>query len=269
MRSLTHRRSRTALTAGGITLLAALVAGVMPAEAAAVPAGLRSTAAGPSAAGDTTGPGARAGLQRTGSADATAGLEAIKARSATQIARRQAALAARLTLVTSGSPMLTPADREALISLIKNDQAGLAALGTKIAADTDLATAKADHQQIFTGYRVYALALPQVRLVRANDALIGAALPRLTDAQTRLESALAKAGKTDEATAKMADLQVQIDIIESNTSGLSGRVLALTPAQWNADHTILSPARQSLLACRAALRTARADIVAVRALLRS
>jgi hypothetical protein len=260
MHTLKHRRSRAAMVIGGITLLAGLTVAAAPAEAA-VPAQAQAQAAAQTAV-----PARQGG---PAAADATTTLPGIKTRSASEIARRQAALAARLTMVTSGSPNLTAADRTALTTLITNDQAGLTALGTKIAADTDLATAKADHQQIFTGYRVFALALPQSRLVRANDALITVALPRLTDAQTRLVTALAKAGKTDEAAAKMADLQTQIAAIRTNTDGLSAKVLGLTPAQWNADHTMLAAPRQSLASSRTALQKARADIVAVKAMLQS
>jgi hypothetical protein len=251
MHTLKYRRSRAAMVIGGVTLLAGLTIAAAPAQAASLA------------------PVAAARQVRPAATDATTTLAGIKTRSASEIARRQTALAARLTLVTSSSPNLTAADRTALGTLITNDQAGLTALGTKIAADTDLATAKADHQQIFTGYRVFALALPQTRLVRANDALIAVALPRLTDAQTRLVTALAKAGKTDQAAAKMADLQAQIAAIRTATDGLSAKVLGLTPAQWNADHTVLAGPRQSLTSSRTALQKARADIVAVRAMLQS
>lgn len=283
-------RYRTALAAGGITLLAALAAlaaAAVPAEATIARDGLVPASGGTQLTADTltdttpraipgNGPGPVLGA-RTGADTERRGavgpgavtLEAVKARSAREIARRQAALASRLTLITSGSPALASTDRGALATLIRTDQAGLAALGTTIAADTDLATARSDHQQIFTGFRIYALVLPQIRLVRANDALVSTALPRLTDAQSRLRSALAEAGKTDEAAAKMADLQAQIDTIRSNSSGLPARVLAFTPAQWNADHTVLAPARQSLQASRTALQQARADIMAVRAMLGS
>jgi hypothetical protein len=264
MRTLKHRGPRAALMATGITLVAVLTVVAAPAEAATPGNGqLTASGANPAVAPSLT----AIDGERSRAGEKPVSLPALKARSAAQIARRQASLTARLTLVTNGSPALTPTDRAALITMIKNDQAGLAALGTKIAADTDLATARADHQQIFAGYRVYALLLPQIRLVRANDALINIALPRMTDAQARLQSALDKTGKAEEAAARMADLQVQIDTIRSKTSGLSAQVLAFTPAQWNADHTVLTPARQSLEASRAAIRKARADIVAVRALL--
>ena len=235
------------------SLAATVLSTATPAAAVAThPADL---AADP-APGASTGPGA-----------GTVTLRQVQVRSANEIARRQAALAARLTLVTTGSPALTGPDRAGLETLIRNDQSGLAALGGRIASDTDLGTAQADQRQIFTGYRVYALVLPQIRLVRADDALITQALPQLTDARSRLAAELARSGRTEQAAATMADLDRQVQTIRDDTSGLSAKVLALTPAQWNADHGVLAPARQSLLSARAALARARADIATVRALL--
>ncbi len=197
------------------------------------------------------------------------GLNAIKAASAAAIAARQASLSARLTMVTSGSPHLTAADRQALQSLIKADQSGLSALRRKIAADTDVTTAKADHKQIFTGYRVYALVMPQARLVRATDTVQTAVIPRLTDAQDRLAKALAAANKTGQASAQMADLATRRASITAAAGGLSAKLLALTPADWNSNHNVLAPMRQTLRQVRSDVLKARSDILAVEAVLKS
>jgi hypothetical protein len=253
MQTLTRPRAVAVLAAGGTALLAVLATGAAAAQAAT-----------PQAAAVT-----RTAVTADATPTGSAALAAVKKQAAAEIARRQTALSARLAELNGADPALTSSDRAALITLVKNDQSGLSALGAKIAADPELATARADRQQIFTGYRVFALALPQVRLVRASDALTGRAVPLLTDAETRLAAALAKSGETGEAAAKMADLQAQIQAIQDGTSGLSAKLLGFTPAQYNADHTLLSGPRQSLVSARSALRQARADIVAVRAMLRS
>ncbi len=251
MTLLTSRRARTWAALAPAAVLAAAVATAAPALAA-TPAG---------------GPTRTAGAARLGAAPT--GLPAIKARAAAAIAARQAALAARASLIGTGSPNLTAADRQALQSLISADQSGLKALGAKIAADTDATTAQADYKQIFSGYRIYALAMPQVRLVRANDTVSGVVLPKLQDAQTRLTKALAAAGKSDQAATQMADLESRIQSISGRTSGESAKLLALTPAGWNADHTVLTAPRQALRDTRGDLSTARADIKAVEAVLKS
>jgi hypothetical protein len=203
---------------------------------------------------------------RPGAAAAT--LPGVKARAAAAIAVRQKDLSARLTMINS-SPQLTAGDRQALGSLVTTDQSGLTALGAKIAADTDLATAQADYHRIFTDYRVFALAMPQVRLVRASDTVQTVVLPKLADARTTLQQALASHGKTDQAAALMADLSAQIAALQASTDGLSAKILALTPAGFNADHAVLQSPRQALVSARQDVRKARADIVAVRKLLQA
>ncbi|HET9657289.1 MAG TPA: hypothetical protein VFP72_18195 [Kineosporiaceae bacterium] len=251
------RHRSAALAAGGAALIAVLATAATPALAATAPAAVTGTPAVSGTPAPGTGPAA------------------VQKQAAAEIAARQTAITARLNQLSTGGNLstgdkgLTAADRQALITILTGDRSGLGTLGAKIAADTDLATARADRQKIFTGYRVFALAMPQVRLVRAADALTTEALPRLADAQARLQAALEKAGRSDQAAAQLADLGKQLDTLRSATSGLSAKLLAFTPAQYDADHDLLAPSRQSLLSAREALRQARADLVALRALLHS
>jgi len=74
----------------------------------------------------------------------------------------------------------------------------------------------------------------------------------------------ADSGKNTPAVqALMTDLGNQITAITSETSGLSGTVLAYTPAQYDANHALLSPARASLAISRNDSKTARNDIATV------
>src|SRR2546428_166016 len=59
---------------------------------------------------------------------------------------------------------LTDADRQELLGEISADRSGLTALKAKIDADTDLTTLRNDLRTIVTGYRVYVLLEPKVRL---------------------------------------------------------------------------------------------------------
>jgi hypothetical protein len=126
--------------------------------------------------------------------------------------------------------------------------------------------ARSDYQLIFLPYRVYALALPQVRLAAAADDITGGVLPRLTDAQSRLTSLLSgpDSGKNTAAVqAAMSDLAAKIQAITSATSGLSASILALTPAQYDANHTVLAGPRETILSARADIVAARADVITV------
>ncbi len=196
-------------------------------------------------------------------------LAAVKARGATAISRRETTLTTALTAVAD-RPQLTSADRAALASILDNDRTALTALGRTLAADTDPKAARADYRTIFTGYRVYALAVPQAHFVAAADTLTGTALPALTGARSTLQKALAAdPGKETAAVrAAMADLSRRIADIGTQTGGVADTVLGYTPAQYNADHALLSGARAKLRTARADVKAARQDVVTVRKALR-
>ena len=71
------------------------------------------------------------------------------------------------------------------------------------------------------------------------------------------------AADTTAKQAAMADLATQITAIGAATSGLSATVLAFTPAQYDANHALLSPSRAALATSRNDVKTARADITTV------
>ena len=192
-------------------------------------------------------------------------LSTIQQKAASAIAQRLTSLS-RVISTVNGSSVISAADKSTLLGTLNGDVTGLTALGTKIAADTTAQQAATDYKTIFTGYRVYALALPQAHFAIAADALTGTVVPKLTDAQTKLAALLAGADaakNTPAVQAAMADLATQLAAIGSATGGLSATVLAYTPAQYDANHALLSSARQSLVTARADAKAARADIVTV------
>ena len=197
-------------------------------------------------------------------------LAEIKAKSASAISIRQSALQSAITDVTANR-YLTTGDRSAVLAILNSDVTGLTALAPVIQADTTVAKAAADYKSIFTQYRVFALALPQARLAASADDLTGTVLPRLTDAQSKLQALLAgpDSGKnTPQVRAAMADLGEQITAITSETSGVAATVLGYTPAQWNANPSILDPSRSSLVTARGDSRVAHDDIATVVAALK-
>lgn len=193
-------------------------------------------------------------------------------------ARAAAATSARLNSLNAASgavnanKWITSTDKSAALQIISSDTSGLTALGAKIQADTTLAQATADYRSIFTGYRVYLLALPQMRLAAANDDLSLGALPRLLDAQTKLQNLLAgpdKSKDTPAVQAAMADLAKQISGAQQALSGLSSStLLGYTPAQYNADTSLLTSARTSVTTARGDVKAARGDVATVLAAIR-
>ena len=192
-------------------------------------------------------------------------LAEIQAAAAAAISRRLSSLSVAINDVNNNS-VITTADKTTLLATLNGDVTGLTALGVTIAGDTTAKQAASDYQTIFTSYRVYALALPQVRFAAATDDITVAVLPKLTDAQTKLAALLAgvDSGKnTPQVQAWMADLANQITAIGAETNGLSATVLGYTPAQYDANHALLAPARASLAISRNDIKTARSDVANV------
>jgi hypothetical protein len=213
-----------------------------------------------------TGLAAAASAQTSGS-----GLADVKAKASAAISTRLTSLNTAVMAVNSNK-WLTSTDKSTALQILNNDISGLTALGQKIQGDTTYAQAVADYKTIFTGYRVYLLALPQIRLAAASDDLSAGVVPRLTDAQKRLENLLDGKDKDKNNStieAAMADLAKQIQAITQETNGLSATVLAFTPAEYNANTSILSPARTAIRTARADAQTARQDIRTVVGALRS
>ena len=192
-------------------------------------------------------------------------LTTIQQKAAADIARRLASLSVAINDVTN-STAISSGDKTTLLATLNGDVTGLTALGVTIAGDTTAQQALADSKTIFTGFRVYALALPQVHFAAAADTITVTVLPKLTDAQSKLAALLAgvDSGKNTPAVqALMTDLGNQITAITGATTGLSSTVLAYTPAQYDANHALLSPARASLAISRNDVKTARSDIATV------
>ena len=209
-----------------------------------------------------------AGTALAGTASAAtsgSGLTDVKAKAATAISARLSSLNSAISAVNNNK-WLTSTDKSIALQTLNNDISGLTALGQKIQGDTTLSQAVSDYRTIFTGYRVYLLALPQIRLAAASDDLSTGVVPRLTDAQTRLQNVLNgkdQSKNSSSVQAAMADLAKQIQAITQETNGLSGTVLAYTPAQYDANTSILSSARMAIRTARDDTKTARQDIKTV------
>jgi hypothetical protein len=227
--------------AGVVAVAAMTAASVTPAMASVTPA--TSSSASSSAV----------------TADPVRSLAVIQADAAAKIAKRVASLTKSIGRVTANK-YLTDADRATILDRLNSDISGLQALGAKIAADTDRAVAAADFATIFTNYRVYAVALPQSHYAAAADALTGTVIPKLNDAYQKLSDALASSPKsTPDLQAKLADMRTQIDKTVSTITGVAASALAVTPAQYNANHAVLAPKRAAIVTAQASARAARAD----------
>ncbi|MGH7240859.1 MAG: hypothetical protein ACREGB_01025 [Candidatus Saccharimonadales bacterium] len=122
-----------------------------------------------------------------------------------EITRRLTALN-KLSSKISGTSKLTATDKSALASEVSSEISGLTALKTKLDADTTLTDAQTDAKSIIANYRVYALIVPKIQLIRtADDQQV--VEDKLSDLATKLSariSAAQTAGKD------VATLQTQL-----------------------------------------------------------
>lgn len=172
----------------------------------------------------------------------------IKTRGDQEISRRLTTLNT-LNGKINDAIRLTASDKSALQSQINAEISGLTALKTKLDADTDLATTRADAQSIVNEYRVYVLIVPKVAIIRYADSIAqtNAKLSTLAGKlQTRITDAK-NAGKDVSGLQSQLD-QMNQDIIAANTtaSTIESKVVGLQPTDYNSDHTILSGDRDQL-----------------------
>lgn len=262
-----HRHPRLARAAGLIAGLALAVSVAMPTLAApgrVDQAGISQ----PVEAGDV-GRARCAADWLAARADRT--VEKLQAVGFCEIDRRLTTID-RLQALVNDSAVLTDAHQAALLRILDASESGLKALRLEIAGDTTVASVTEDIRRIFSDFRIYALVSRQVVLVRADDR-VDAAATRLTGVAGQLADAIARAeenGKdVTEARAHLAAMKTAIDAATGEVAGDAERVLAQTPALWNAGSAkpILDAARASISAAHTDLRTAVKEARAVMAAL--
>jgi hypothetical protein len=152
-----------------------------------------------------------------------------------------------------GNDKVTDTDRATILATLNADLDAMHRLADEIAGDTTKAEAAADYHDIFTDYRVYAVALPQALYAAGADALTGTAIPRLHTAYDRLADKVG-GDPSDEQQRLLDEMAKDIQDAETASEGLAADALAVTPADWNADHDVMKEIRRQL---RDAVRDAR------------
>jgi hypothetical protein len=150
---------------------------------------------------------------------------------------------------------LSASNKATLSSEVSAEINGLTALKAKLDADTTLADAKTDAQSIYTDYRVYALILPKVGLVKTADdqqVVEGKLTALATKLQTRITATKTANKDTASLQTKLDDLNAKVSAAQAISSTIEAKVIALQPSDYDSDHTILS-------GDAAQLKTAHAD----------
>lgn len=188
-----------------------------------------------------------------------------------EITRRLTTLSTLSTKISSASH-LTADDKTALAGEVSTETTNLTTLKTKLDAETTLAGARADAQSIFNGYRVYALVVPKIALIRTADGLqateakLTALAPKL---QARISAAQANHKSVGDLQAKLSDMITQTATAQTTSTAVEAKVLPLQPSDYNSDHTLLSGYRNQLQTAHTANQTAIADAKAIVAALKN
>lgn len=201
-----------------------------------------------------------------GAAPADPSLAAIQAKAAAAVSKRVSALNAAVSRVEADSRIGPGA--AALTAYLQKDVPALQQLGQKIAADPTAAAARADARTILTDYRVRVLVLPAARLAAIADRIGNTTVARLNTAATKAAT-YENAGNQATLAPLLSDLNGLIGSITSSTSGIASTALGYTPAQWNADHSVLAASKSAVRAARSDIQKARSDLRQIRAAVRA
>ena len=198
-------------------------------------------AVSPAAANASTSQPATSTQSTTEQANQATRLANIIKRGDAEIARRLVSLNTLISKVNE-SPHLSSSDKTSLIAAVNTEISGLSALKTKLDADTTVAAAVTDAQSIITDYRVYALLLPKVWIVKTADDQIAveAKLTALAaKLQTRITAAQTAGKDVTSLTSALADMNKLLTNSNSISTSVETAVLALQPSDYNANHAAL------------------------------
>ncbi len=225
---------------------------------------------------DTVSVDAGASVQ-TGGASAKAGADAsaafmarAKAKADQEIDRRIENLNDLLTRV-QGMHALADADKAAIRATVTNQVNMLTALKGKIDADTDAATLRTDVKSITSSYRIYALIIPQVRIIAAADRIVTIAnqMQQLSAKfQARISEAQGAGFDMTAALAALADYNAKVADAGAQAQAAVTEITTLSPdngdkASMTANANALKDARAKIVAAQKDLRDARQDAATI------
>jgi hypothetical protein len=216
-------------------------------------------------AAGAAGAGVAGATGNSGSAGVPSTLAGIKLKAATEINRRVHDLTASVAKANQTKGL--GSGQAALAAYLGADIGPLTQLNQKIQADATVPQARQDFDTIFTGFRVYALVLPSGRIAGDADRATATTIPALTADATKAQQHV-NPGNQAVLQPLVDDLDAQVASASGASNGLAATVLAYTPAQWNADHGLLSAARAGDKTTDTAIEKGRGDVRAIRSVLR-
>ncbi len=188
--------------------------------------------------------------------------EALRTKTQTQIDNRIKALN-NLSDRISEMKRLSADDKTSLTASIEASISDMAALKTRVQADTDIATLKKDSESITRGYRIYMLVLPQGRIEAAGDRILNI-VSLMKGLETKLQTRLdqQKADGPSAGVTLMADMHSKLLDADTQAHAALDMVSALKPD--NGDKTVAQSNEQALKDARAKIKVAIADLKTAR-----
>lgn len=184
--------------------------------------------------------------------DANDALQLVINRGNSEISRRLTTLNTLSGKIT-GAKKLSADDKATLSQEVTDEISGLTALKTKLDAETDVSAARTDAQGIISDYRVYALLVPKVQLVRvADDQQV--AEDKLSALATKLQARVTSSSPSALKSA-LSDMTSKVTAAQGISGTVQSKVIVLQPSDYNSDHSALSGYRNQL-------KTAQSDIQA-------
>jgi hypothetical protein len=166
----------------------------------------------------------------------------------TEIARRLSVLTTLSTKITS-STKLSASDQQILSSEVSNEITGLTSLKTKLDSDTTVTTVVPDAESIFTNYRVFALVVPQVNIVKTADQQQQTET-KLTALATKIQADInsdqAASHEITNLQTELSAMSVKVAAAQTISSGIETGVISLLPSDYNTNHAVLSGDRDQL-----------------------
>lgn len=171
----------------------------------------------------------------------------LQARASKELTRRLDSLQGLVQKI-SDIKHLSSDQKTSLTTQVQNEITNLTNLQTKIKADTDTATLKADVQSIVQDYRVYAVFMPQTKILISADKFEDIT-DNLSIIVTKLQTRLSQVPpSTDIADAQNAltDMQTKLSDAKTQEQNAINTVIGLTLAGYPGNKTSLQSARTML-----------------------
>jgi predicted nucleic acid-binding Zn-ribbon protein len=190
----------------------------------------------------------------------------LKNRAQTEITRRLNYLNQLITELGS-MKKLSSADKTSLTSQIQTQIDGLNSLQTKINADTDLTTLRADVKSVITNYYIFAFFRVQIDLLLAADRMSTTTdnfMAVYTKLQTRINAAGTQGKDVTQLNTWLSDMQVKLNDAKSQYQAAETELNGLTAQGYPGNKSSLLDARGKIKAGATDLKAAYIDAVSIR-----